>query len=545
MDAGLYSITPSFVPVAFLEPIRLQRDKKLPSKKGKLTAFLPPLRGADSGCCLCKSGSTVWLTSTLAAACASQWRRKRLRTQIYALRAFEDVRKKFSDINEFAEVGDIQSAEHLFNEIESDFQRGPWSRKKRMLFNTMIKACANAAEPSRAESWYEKLLADGITPNKETFGKLSEASAKAGDPDRATFWFDECKSRGLRNDRVGMNILLDAAAKGPKPDQAKVIFDRISEQRQPDARDYGAVIQAYAWQGDGLGAEEWLTTMTEARVEPDARYYTAIIHAWRHDQEKAEHWFLEMIRRGIQPTVFNFNTILKACARAGQLVKAEAYFYKMQEFHITPDVVSGMALVEACKKDGQYDRAKMWLDWMVAAGMIEDQSIATLYAQEGNAAEVEKIVDAGLVPDEASWHAIILAHARKGDIQTAMDQVEKMIKTGLTPDVLSFNCILTELQMKRDLSMTETVVERMRDIGVEHDEQTDTIVRDTLGDAWATELIGDPRKRATTRNPSSLSDRKLRLRQQQMALAGRKAKENRALREIRKEKPKPNPWGKW
>lgn len=44
-----------------------------------------------------------------------------------------------------------------------------------MAFNTVIKACAKAADLETAEAYYARLLEEGLVPNKETFGKLSEA----------------------------------------------------------------------------------------------------------------------------------------------------------------------------------------------------------------------------------------------------------------------------------------------------------------------------------------------------------------------------------
>ena len=49
------------------------------------------------------------------------------------------------------------------------------AQDQRMAFNTVIKACAKAADLETAEAYYARLLEEGLVPNKETFGKLSEA----------------------------------------------------------------------------------------------------------------------------------------------------------------------------------------------------------------------------------------------------------------------------------------------------------------------------------------------------------------------------------
>ncbi|CAE8677201.1 unnamed protein product, partial [Polarella glacialis] len=56
----------------------------------------------------------------------------------------------FARINELAERGEVEAAELLFDEVE---RRTP-QKLKRMLVNTLIKACANAGLIERAELWH-------------------------------------------------------------------------------------------------------------------------------------------------------------------------------------------------------------------------------------------------------------------------------------------------------------------------------------------------------------------------------------------------------
>lgn len=48
-----------------------------------------------------------------------------------------------------------------------------------MLFNTALKACAQAGEARRAGEWHRRLRREGIRLNAKTYGKLIEAAAKA------------------------------------------------------------------------------------------------------------------------------------------------------------------------------------------------------------------------------------------------------------------------------------------------------------------------------------------------------------------------------
>jgi len=80
-----------------------------------------------------------------------------------------------STLNAFAETGSVDEAREVFLQLEATVP----PKKFRMLFNTMIKACAKAGNPAEAMHYHGLMLAAGVSPNLETFGKLIEAAAKA------------------------------------------------------------------------------------------------------------------------------------------------------------------------------------------------------------------------------------------------------------------------------------------------------------------------------------------------------------------------------
>ncbi|CAE8620541.1 unnamed protein product, partial [Polarella glacialis] len=84
--------------------------------------------------------------------------------------------KGFADLNAAAEAGNVVVAERVASTIGPSVP----AKYRRMFYNTIIKACANAANPERANHWFQTLLAEGLEPNQESYGKLMEASAKAG-----------------------------------------------------------------------------------------------------------------------------------------------------------------------------------------------------------------------------------------------------------------------------------------------------------------------------------------------------------------------------
>eukprot|EP00439_Symbiodinium_sp_Y106_P002171 s7801_g1.t1 len=69
---------------------------------------------------------------------------------------------KYGDLDAAAIAGDVETAAAIFEEIRPQVPEN----LMRLTFNTVIKACANAADLIEAERWYGRLLAAGLLPNK-------------------------------------------------------------------------------------------------------------------------------------------------------------------------------------------------------------------------------------------------------------------------------------------------------------------------------------------------------------------------------------------
>ena len=75
-------------------------------------------------------------------------------------------------MNDYAELGDVSNAE-LSHEKLRKLQGN--RREERWSINTLIKACSNAGNLSRAEYWNQYLEKMGMQQNDVGFGKLMEA----------------------------------------------------------------------------------------------------------------------------------------------------------------------------------------------------------------------------------------------------------------------------------------------------------------------------------------------------------------------------------
>lgn len=113
-------------------------------------------------------------------------------------------------LNEVAERGDVKGADSILRRMETH-DLSP--KVRRMMFNTAIKACANASDPSSAEIYFREMRDNNCMPNMQTFSKLMNASAKAGQVRQAEEWLQAMKLSGFQPHAQAYSTMLNAAAK--------------------------------------------------------------------------------------------------------------------------------------------------------------------------------------------------------------------------------------------------------------------------------------------------------------------------------------------
>ena len=106
---------------------------------------------------------------------------------------------RYQHLDTAATVGDVDAALQCFGGLWDGFQTAAapsqsacsdgrnLSQKGRlpgatMLWNTVLKAYANAGDTVGADRWFAEMIEARVRPNGKTMGKLIEAAAKAGQP---------------------------------------------------------------------------------------------------------------------------------------------------------------------------------------------------------------------------------------------------------------------------------------------------------------------------------------------------------------------------
>mmetsp|Transcript_15258 Transcript_15258/g.48864 ORF Transcript_15258/g.48864 Transcript_15258/m.48864 type:complete len:214 (+) Transcript_15258:61-702(+) len=144
-------------------------------------------------------------------------------------------------LNYLAETGDVKGSLGIFRSLQA---KSP-EKVTRMIWNTMLKACANAGDLTCATSIFNEMSKTDVKASMSTYGKMIETAAKGGKEAEARHWLQLLKSSGYAPDIVIYSSLIDAAAK----------------------------------HGNVKAAEAWLSEMRAACSMPNEVTYSSLINA--------------------------------------------------------------------------------------------------------------------------------------------------------------------------------------------------------------------------------------------------------------------------
>ena len=204
---------------------------------------------------------------------------------------------------------------------------------------------------------------------------------------------------------------------------AERIFDlMVKDGVTPNEIAWGALIHA---QAKGKGPDAALTQIDRLKglgVQPTVHMFTsvlnALIDAKRYDD--AQELWLRMHGEGIELTKEAFTTMLKHCAKTGQVERAFFYLDEMQACRAEPDVHTYLLLFRACAE------APHWVNG------YHDIIFDAMTKMEGSE----------LMPTAEIYNAIIYAFSRAGDPVAAEFYFDEMRRKGLRPGVYTYNTLL-------------------------------------------------------------------------------------------------------
>ncbi|CAM9381903.1 unnamed protein product, partial [Hapterophycus canaliculatus] len=304
-----------------------------------------------------------------------------------------------------------------------------------------FNAAATTASPGEVGLRKDLEEGGGFSPvslDHSSFMAVLSACSKAGRWEQAQFVLREMDRAGVTPETVAFNTVLAAFEHRPHPGGG--------------GSESGAKKEAPRWPM----ALELVADMEKRGVEPDVVTYNSLINVlrWGGQREKALTIVEEMNTKGaaggVRPDVITYNSAIAACASGGEWKKAGQLIDEMRRKGLKPDRYSYTSAIHACSKAGNPLEALRLLRAMDANNVTPDVIAMTAcmdaLAAGGKWSEAIMILDQmrskGVTPNERTYKAAIQACGRGGQWQRALELLSRLENRASGATVQEYNCAM-------------------------------------------------------------------------------------------------------
>lgn len=325
---------------------------------------------------------------------------------------------------------------------------------------------------------------NSIKPTAALYNNVLASLTRKGRPEAVISWAQQMTAGGIKLDRVACNTLLKAYSEVGNLQEAVTMLTtmmRGDALPSPDAVSFNTIISALAHSGEPQKAEEVLNTMADTGLKPDAHSFTGVISGYARaaKPEKAAHVLQRMLSLGVPPDTAVFNAVLLAFANSSDAAGALRTFSEFEQRtydecpNAAPDLVSYNTLISACARAGQPVEAEQAFHRLVAQGLKPDQvsfsTVLSAHARAGNTAKaqawLDQMLQTGISPDAVTFNTICSAHARVGDAKTALKCLEAMGRAGVEASPATHAIMVNALIQAGDSEGAEAGLRRLVTLG--------------------------------------------------------------------------------
>lgn len=189
----------------------------------------------------------------------------------------------------------------------------------------------------------------------------------------------------------------------------------------PSLNVYQTVLLAFVEAGEYDHMNSLLTRMRRRGVRPTVYTYNSLLKIcaqtarWKEAQR-----LLSQCQRepGVNPDLFTFTSTMRACARARKTDKAMEIFRALKDMGVKMDVYCYTTAMDACAKGGR---------WKVALSLLDEMK------------------EKGIEPNEVSYGVAVTACGNGGQWEKALELLKQMRKENMKINTITYNSAIAAL----------------------------------------------------------------------------------------------------
>ncbi|KAJ0742111.1 putative tetratricopeptide-like helical domain superfamily [Helianthus annuus] len=342
-------------------------------------------------------------------------------------------------------------------------------------YNTLIDTYGKAGRLKEASDTFDQMLRVGIVPNTVTFNTMIHMFGNHGRLEEVASLMQKMEQLRCVPDTRTYNILISLHVKHDNIIVAKGYFKKMQEASlEPDVVSYRTLLYAFSTRRMLSEAEEFVKEMNERGYEIDEFTQSSITRMYIESGmlEKSWLWFYRFHRRGkMSPECYAAN--IDAFGERGHVLEAEKVFESCRERR-NPTVLEFNVMIKAYGISKMYDEACRLVDSMDEHGVYPDecsynslvQMLASADIPQKAAFYLTKMQESGLVSDCVPYCAVISSFVKLGQLEMAVRLFEEMVRFGLKPDVVAYGVLINAYADVGNVEGALRYVNEMKETGL-------------------------------------------------------------------------------
>ncbi|TYI40531.1 hypothetical protein ES332_A02G169300v1 [Gossypium tomentosum] len=256
------------------------------------------------------------------------------------------------------------------------------------------------------------------------------------------------------------------------------IFTRAEPAVGNTVQIYNAMMGVYARNGRFQKVQELLDLMRKRGCEPDLVSFNTLINARLKAGAMVPDLAIKLLnevrRSGLRPDIITYNTLISACSRESNLEETMKVFDDMDSHNCQPDLWTYNAMISVYGRCGMAYKAEQLFRDLESKGFFPDavtyNSLLYAFAREGNVDKVkeicEEMIEMGFGRDEMTYNTIIHMYGKQGQHELGLQLYKDMKLSGRNPDVVTYTVLIDSLGKANKIKEASNLMSEMLDAGV-------------------------------------------------------------------------------
>eukprot|EP01018_Ginkgo_biloba_P037423 Gb_09406 [translate_table: standard] len=307
---------------------------------------------------------------------------------------------------------------------------------------SVLPACARLGSLRQGKCIHAYVIRSGFESDTSVVNSLITMYANCGNINRARHMFDKMSKR----DMVSWTAMIAAYAQIRHANEALTLFHQMQlANLTPDLVTVVSLLSACAYLG-ALQQGKWIHEyLTRSGFESDVSVETSLVDMYSKCgmTEDARHVFDKMSNRN----VVTWTAMISGYIQNGYADEALILFHQMQQEDITPDSATIVSVLLACAHLGALKQGELVHCYIIRSGFEPDvsvgNSLADMYAKNGNIEIARKLFDKMLIRDVISWNVMIVGYTQNGHANEALTLFHQMQLANMKPNEITMVTVLS------------------------------------------------------------------------------------------------------